>query len=180
MLPNPDRRLITSLFLGIALSISSVKIVAMVIREMKFMRRDIGQIIMAAAITDDTTGWIIIAVVFGLTLHGGLDLAALARTIFGTALFLIASLTIGRRLVFLLIRWANDNLVSDVPVITTILVVMGVMSLITYAIGVHTVLGAFVAGVLVGQSPILTRHIDEQLRASSWRCSCRCSSVWRG
>src|SRR4029079_17180970 len=27
-----------------------------------------------------------------------------------------------------------------------------------------TVLGAFVAGLLIGQSPILTRHIDEQLR----------------
>jgi Kef-type K+ transport system membrane component KefB len=38
------------------------------------------------------------------------------------------------------------------------------MALITDAIGVHTVLGAFVAGILVGQSPILTRHIDEQLR----------------
>ena len=74
------------------------------------------------------------------------------------------SFSIGRRVVFLLIRWANDKLVSDVPVITTILVVMGIMSIITYAIGVHTVLGAFVAGILVGQSPILTRHIDEQLR----------------
>jgi nucleotide-binding universal stress UspA family protein len=31
-------------------------------------------------------------------------------------------------------------------------------------IGIHTVLGAFVAGILVGESPILTRHIDEQLR----------------
>ena len=31
-------------------------------------------------------------------------------------------------------------------------------------IGVHTVLGAFVAGILVGESPILSRHIDEQLR----------------
>jgi Kef-type K+ transport system membrane component KefB len=31
-------------------------------------------------------------------------------------------------------------------------------------IGVHAVLGAFVAGILVGESPILTRHIDEQLR----------------
>jgi len=41
---------------------------------------------------------------------------------------------------------------------------MGIMALITHAIGVHTVLGAFVAGILVGQSPILTRHIDEQLR----------------
>jgi nucleotide-binding universal stress UspA family protein len=34
----------------------------------------------------------------------------------------------------------------------------------THLIGVHTVLGAFVAGILVGESPILTRHIDEQLR----------------
>jgi nucleotide-binding universal stress UspA family protein len=41
---------------------------------------------------------------------------------------------------------------------------MGVMALITHLIGVHTVLGAFVAGLLVGESPILTRHIDEQLR----------------
>ena len=65
---------------------------------------------------------------------------------------------------FLLIRWANDHFVSEVPVITAILVVMGAMALITNAIGVHTVLGAFVAGMLVGQSPILTRHIDEQLR----------------
>ena len=36
--------------------------------------------------------------------------------------------------------------------------------MITHLIGVHTVLGAFVAGVLVGESPILTRQIDERLR----------------
>jgi nucleotide-binding universal stress UspA family protein len=34
----------------------------------------------------------------------------------------------------------------------------------THFIGVHTVLGAFVAGVLIGESPILTKHIGEQLR----------------
>jgi hypothetical protein len=44
--------------------------------------------------------------------------------------------------VFALIRWTNDTFVSEVPVVTAILVVMG----------------------LVGESPILTRHIDEQLR----------------
>ena len=164
MLPNPDQRLVTSLFLGTALSISSVKIVAMVIREMNFMRRNIGQIIMAAAITDDTIGWIIVAIIFSLALHGGLDWPSLAQSIGGTLLFLVASFSIGRYLVFLLIRWANDNLISDVPVITTILVVMGSMAIITHAIGMHTVLGAFVAGILVGQSPILTKHIDEQLR----------------
>src|SRR5689334_3239717 len=34
MLPDPSKRLVTSLFLGTALSIASVKIVAMVVREM--------------------------------------------------------------------------------------------------------------------------------------------------
>jgi Kef-type K+ transport system membrane component KefB/nucleotide-binding universal stress UspA family protein len=164
MLPNPDQRLVTTLFLGTALAISSVKIVAMTVRELNFMRRTLGQVIVAAAIIDDTIGWIIIAVILGLASHGHIDLASLSQSVFGTLLFLAASFTIGRRAVSLLIRWANDNLVSEMPVITTILVVMGVMALITHAIGVHTVLGAFVAGMLVGQSPILTRHIDEQLR----------------
>jgi len=66
--------------------------------------------------------------------------------------------------VFSVIRWANDNFVSDFPVITTILVITVTMALTTDMIGVHSVLGAFVAGVLIGESPILTRHIDEQLR----------------
>ena len=39
MLPHPDQRMITSMFLGTALSVASVKIVAMVVREMNFMRR---------------------------------------------------------------------------------------------------------------------------------------------
>jgi Kef-type K+ transport system membrane component KefB/nucleotide-binding universal stress UspA family protein len=164
MLPNPDHRLVTTLFLGTALAISSVKIVAMAVREMDFMRRTLGQVIVAAAIIDDTLGWIILAIILGLAQSGSIELGSLAQSVFGTLLFLLASFTIGRRLVFLLIRWANDHLVSDVPVITTILVVMGVMALITHWIGVHTVLGAFVAGILVGQSPILTKHIDEQLR----------------
>jgi hypothetical protein len=104
------------------------------------------------------------AVTFGLAQHGGVDLAVVAQSVVGTALFLVVSFTLGRRVVFFLIRWANDTLISEVPVITTILVVMGIMALITHAIGVHTILGAFVAGILVGQSPILSRHIDEQLR----------------
>jgi len=164
MLPRPEQRLITTLFLGTALAISSVKIVAMAIRDLNFMRRSLGQLTVAAAIIDDTIGWIIIAVILGLAQHGRFELATFAQSVFGTLMFLALSFTIGRRVVFLIIRWVNDHFVVDVPVITAILIVMGLMALITQAIGVHTVLGAFVAGMLVGQSPILTRHIDQQLR----------------
>src|SRR6185369_4237250 len=164
LLPNPDQRLMVSLLLGTALSISSVKIVAMVVREMNFLRRNVGQIILASAVIDDTIGWIIIAVIFSLASHGSLDAAALAKSIIGTLAFLGISLTIGRPIVFHLIRWTNDTFVSELPVVSLILVLMAAMALITQAIGVHTVLGAFVAGILVGESPILTRQIDMQLR----------------
>ncbi|HEX9210631.1 MAG TPA: cation:proton antiporter [Bradyrhizobium sp.] len=164
LLPNPQQRLVASLFMGTALSISSVKIVAVVVREMNFLRRNVGQIIVATAVIDDTIGWIIIAVIFSLASQGSLDIASVAKAVFGTLAFLAVSFTIGRRLVFHLIRWANDNLVSTAPVITVILLLMGGMALITHLIGVHTVLGAFVAGILVGESPILTRQIDERLR----------------
>src|SRR5207249_3634481 len=50
LLPNPEQRLVTTLFLGTALAISSVKIVAMAIRELGFMRRTLGQLTVAAAI----------------------------------------------------------------------------------------------------------------------------------
>jgi nucleotide-binding universal stress UspA family protein len=54
--------------------------------------------------------------------------------------------------------------VSEGAVIAVILLLMGGMALITHWIGVHTVLGAFVAGMLVGESPMLTSEIDKQLR----------------
>ena len=164
LLPHTEQRLVASLFLGTALSISSVKIVAVVVREMNFMRRNVGQIIVATAVIDDTIGWVIIAVIFSLASRGTLDMMSVAQAVLGTLAFLVISFTIGRRLVFQLIRWANDHLASSAAVITVILLLMCGMALITHLIGVHTVLGAFVAGVLVGESPILTKQIDERLR----------------
>jgi Kef-type K+ transport system membrane component KefB/nucleotide-binding universal stress UspA family protein len=164
LLPDPDKRLLTALFLGTALSISSIKIVAAIVREMGFTRRNLGQVIVSSAILEDTIGWIIIAITFGLAQAGEIDVMSVAKSVIGTAIFLVASFTIGRRIVFQLIRLANDHFASEFPVITTILVIMGIMALTTHLIGVHTVLGAFVAGVLIGESPILTKHIDEQLR----------------
>ncbi|MDL2408622.1 cation:proton antiporter [Rhizobium calliandrae] len=165
VLPYPEKRLVTSLFLGTALSISSVKIVASVVREMDFMRRNIGQLIVASAIIDDTVGWVVIAVTFSLAERGTVDLKTLTTSVVGTFAFMTFSFTIGRRLVFEAIRLTNDKFRSDLPVLSAIIAIMGGMAIITDLIGVHTVLGAFVAGILVGESPILTRQIDGQLRA---------------
>jgi Kef-type K+ transport system membrane component KefB/nucleotide-binding universal stress UspA family protein len=164
LIPTSAARVVTALFLGTALSISSVKIVAMVLMEVDAIRRDLGQLMLATAILDDTLAWVIIAVIAGIAAHGALNVTNVGGSVAGTALFLAISLTVGRRLVARVIRWTNDNMTIEVPVITAILLVMLVMALSTELIGVHTALGAFVAGMLVGQSPILTEHIEGELR----------------
>jgi K+:H+ antiporter len=164
LMPNPAAQLLTALFLGTALSISSVKIVAMVLMEVGAIRRDLGQLILATAILDDTIAWVMIAVIAGMAAHGTVSYVNVGASVAGTLIFLALSLTVGRGLVARLIRWSNDHMTTEVPVITVILLVMLTMALTTELIGVHTALGAFVAGMLVGQSPILTEHIEGQLR----------------
>lgn len=164
LIPSPTGRLVTALFLGTALSISSVKIVAMVLMEVGAIRRDLGQLILATAILDDTLAWIIIAVISGIAAHGMVSLAEVGSSLALTAIFLLASLTVGRRLVARIILWCNDNLTIEMPVISAILVILLAMALMTELIGVHTALGAFIAGMLIGQSPILTEHIEDELR----------------
>jgi Kef-type K+ transport system membrane component KefB/nucleotide-binding universal stress UspA family protein len=164
LLPDAGRRMFTSLFIAVALSISSVKIVAAVLREVEFLRRDLGQVILAAAISDDIIGWTLLALIGGLAARGTVVIGPLLLALGGTVTFLVVSFTVGHRWVARLIRWVNDRFVIEMPVISLILVLMLGLALLTNAIGVHTVLGAFVAGIMIGESPILTRHIEEQLR----------------
>ena len=164
LLPRPELRMATSLFLGTALSVSSVKVLASVVRDMGFLRRRVGRVMISAAIVDDTLGWIIIAVTASLAMHGVVNLVTIGGTLGGIALFLLVSFTLGRRFVVWAIRWVNDHLTIDMPVITAIIVMTAAFALATDLIGVHTVLGAFIAGLLVGRSPILTRQVDVQLR----------------
>src|ERR1700676_122398 len=91
LLPSPDKRLLTALFLGTALSISSIKIVAAVVREMDFTRRNLGQVIVSSAIIEDTIGWIIISITFSLAQAAEINVAGVAKSLIGTAVFLIAS-----------------------------------------------------------------------------------------
>jgi Kef-type K+ transport system membrane component KefB/nucleotide-binding universal stress UspA family protein len=164
LVPDEGRRLVTALFIGTALSISSVKIVAMVLMQVGFIRRDLGQLILATAILDDSGAWIIVSIIAGMATRGSIDFGQIGMSIVAAVSFLAFSLTIGRRVVARVIRWSNDNLLIEFPVITAVLVITFSMALMTDLIGVHSALGAFVAGVIIGQAPILRGHIEQELR----------------
>src|SRR5947208_9887359 len=87
-----DQRGVFALFVGTAMSISAIPVIAKVLMDMDLIRRDIGQITLAAGMIDDTTGWILLSVVAGLAARGVLGPACVGKSIVSVLVVLTLSL----------------------------------------------------------------------------------------
>ncbi|HEU4754952.1 MAG TPA: cation:proton antiporter, partial [Armatimonadota bacterium] len=165
LLTTPESRLVLALFLGTVLSVSSVPVIAKILLDMRLLRRDVGQLILAAALAHDTVGWLILGVIASLAAGGTVELGVVGKTVLGTALFLLFAATLGRTLTRRLLRWVNDRLRIEQAVLTAVVVLMLLAAAATQALGVHAVLGAFVMGILVRESPVVGERVLHPLEA---------------
>ncbi len=144
--------LVFALFIAAALSISSLPVIAKILTEMGFMRRNFGQLTLAAGMANDVFGWILLGVVAGLAQAGGLKFDKLAITLGGLALFFAVAFTLGQRLIDIALRQVRRAEAGPVPGVAVILIAAIALGSVTQALHVEAVLGAFVAGVLIARS----------------------------
>lgn len=165
LLTAPESRLVLALFLGTVLSVSSVPVIAKILLDMQLLRRNVGQLILASALVHDTIGWIILGVIASLATSGKVEFGLVARTIGGTLVFMLAAATVGRWGVRRLLRLVNDRLRMEQAVLTAVVVLTMLSAAVTQLIGVHAVLGAFVIGILLRESPVVNERVLHPLEA---------------
>ena len=146
-------RTVFAIFLATAMSISAVKVIAKTLLDLKLMRRDVGAVILAASITDDTIGWILLSIVSSIAASGSVSVGHVLEPVGATALVIAFSLTFGRGIVRKVISWAERARRTEFATVSAIVVLTFLMAAATQRLGIHAVFGAFVAGVLVTQSP---------------------------
>ncbi|WP_227353299.1 cation:proton antiporter domain-containing protein [Haladaptatus salinisoli] len=147
-----NQRLVFSLFIATALSISAIPVIAKVLIDMGVIDRDIGQITIASGMINDTVGWILLAVVASLARSGGGEAFGTAgETIVLLALFLGVAFLLGGRVIRWLFRWVDTHIAGDLALPTTVMVLALGVGSITHYLGLEAVLGAFVVGILVGR-----------------------------
>ena len=160
---GPDQRLVFALFVATAMSISAIPVIAKVLMDMDLMRRDVGQTIIAAGMSDDTTGWILLSIVAGLAASGSVDGGSVVATVGRVAIFMLASFTLGRWLVKRAVDFVQDRFRTTDMMVTVAVVLMFTWGAITQALGLEAVLGAFVIGILLGQLPRLPESVHHRL-----------------
>jgi Kef-type K+ transport system membrane component KefB len=163
LIPVDIERVVFALFLATAMSISAVPVIARILIDLDLYRSRMGMVILSGAIADDTVGWIVLAIATGLA-TGGLEGDAVLRTMVLTGAFGLASFTVGKRLVRAAARFSKRRLRAPYAETSMIFLVVLTAAAITQAIGVHLVLGAFVAAVLLGRLRFLDPEATKAIR----------------
>jgi Kef-type K+ transport system membrane component KefB/nucleotide-binding universal stress UspA family protein len=165
LLVNPADRLVFELFWATALSISAIPVIAKVLLDLRLMRRDIGQTMIAAAMMDDSIGWAMLSVVIGLASGVAIN----AGTVFGSILKVLAvavgALTIGRWLLTRSLSFIQSYAISRDRELSLVIFAMFVGGAITQALDLEALLGAFVVGIVFAQIPTLSAETVHRIEA---------------
>lgn len=142
---------VPAIFAGAALTATSIGITAKVLSELRQLSTREGQIIIGAAILDDILGIVVLAVVASLAKTGEVKLANVAILIASAAAFLIGTIVVGRLLAPYFLGLVQ-NMKTRGQLLIAALVVALVLSYIGAVIHLEAILGAFAAGLILGET----------------------------
>jgi Kef-type K+ transport system membrane component KefB len=165
LLASTDQRLVFALFVATAMSISAIPVIAKVLMDMNLMRRDIGQTIIAAGMTDDAIGWVLLSIVAGLAAGESVTAGSVAQAVGSVVFFMILSFTFGRWLVKRTLDLVQDEVISRDRLLTLVVVLTFAWGAITQALNLEAVLGAFFMGILFGQMARLPHEVVEKIES---------------
>lgn len=158
-LTDPDRRVIFSLFIGTAIAISSLPVIAKILIDLKIFKTQIGFIIISAAMLNDVIGWLIFSLILGM-MESGAHGFTFTETLILTIAFLLTALLFIRRLTNKAVPWIQEKLSFPGGILNFILILGFLGAAFTEYIGIHAILGAFILGIAIGDSV----HLKEETR----------------
>jgi Kef-type K+ transport system membrane component KefB len=148
-----------ALFLGVSMSITAFPVLARILMDRGIQRTRLGVMALTCAAVNDVTAWCLLAFVVSVVRAQS---GSVLVTVLLTAAYLGLLLAVVRPLAVRLVR-AVDHRGMTKEVTTVFFVALLLSALITEAIGIHAIFGAFVLGVLVPHDSRIARQLRAQL-----------------
>jgi len=137
-----------SLFMGVGLAITAVPILGRILREFNLTHTEIGVVAISSAAINDVIGWVLLA---GISAYASarLSMTDMALQIAGIVALLGFAWFVLRPLVDRLIK-AHPVRGGELPpnLITIVVVMIFAIGICTYRLGIFTIFGGFLTGLL--------------------------------
>lgn len=144
------------MFLGAALVATSVGITVALLKDYGLLKTRFAEIILGAAIIDDILGLLVLSFV-SIFSSDSADFWPILQTVANTAIFLVGGVLVGREFVK---RYIDPN-EFDSRNLLVILSFVFAYSYIAEYIGLSSIVGAFLAGILLNDSKHLQRIAEK-------------------
>jgi Kef-type K+ transport system membrane component KefB len=142
--------LATAVFLAAALTATSVGITSNVLRDLGGLHTKSGRVILGAAIIDDVLAIMILSVATGVA-AGSLSAGRIISLVVVAVLFIVVVLIGGTRILRRRRSLLTDPEFAETPFLPGMILMLGLASLAS-VIGLAAIIGAFLAGMVVGES----------------------------
>ncbi|MCX4627066.1 MULTISPECIES: cation:proton antiporter [unclassified Streptomyces] len=163
-LPGDTDPTVFALFLGVALCVSAIPVIAKTLMDMNLLHRDIGQLTLASGVIDDVIGWFLLSIVSAMA-TAGLTTGKIATSLLYPIGVVLFAVLVGRPVVKIALRAANRSPDAGPTVAVAALIVL-LGSAATHAMGLEAVFGAFVCGLLISTCGELDREKLAPLRTT--------------
>lgn len=149
-----------ALFIGAAMSITAFPVLARIITENNLQNTRLGTLALTCAAVDDVTAWCLLALAIAVTRTN--SMAAAVPIIIYSVLYIGAMLTGGRWVLNLLSTYYDRTGKLSQLLLAVIYMAVVSSALITEAIGIHLIFGAFLLGAAMPKNPGLVREIAQK------------------
>jgi Kef-type K+ transport system membrane component KefB len=152
LLPDSVRgtdQVVFALFLGVAMCVSAIPVIAKTLTDMHLLHRNIGQLTLTAGVVDDVAGWLLLSVVSALATTG-VRAQNIGMSLLWLAVIVGFAMVVGRRVAPLVMSAAGKTAAGPTMTVAVAVVVILLSAAATQAMGFEAVFGAFVAGILLG------------------------------
>jgi Kef-type K+ transport system membrane component KefB len=152
-----------SLFLAVACSITAISVVARALGDLKLNKTSESSLALSACAVNDLFGWILFTLLLSLISSHEVSTLELAGTVVGVVGFIFVSISFGPRLLKMVLNRIQATSLPQPTASMTVLVSTGLLcGAATQFLGIHAVLGFFLAGIIVGS----TKGVSDKIQNS--------------
>jgi Kef-type K+ transport system membrane component KefB len=150
-----------ALFMGTTMSITAFPILARIVQERKLTKTLVGTMAISIAAIGDVVAWCILAVVIAIVKSGGISHSLV--TIVLSIVYISGMFFIVKPLMFRIGRVYASRETMSKPIVALVFLLILLSALITEAIGIHVLFGAFMAGVVMPDNLNFKRVFTEKI-----------------
>ena len=150
------------LFMGAAMSVTAFPVLARILAERRLLGTKLGTVAIVCSAVDDVTAWIILAFIVVLVRTTAQHGSMLLNLLFIIAYALLMIFGVRRLLARLEIRYRLQEKFTQNMIALVLLLVLASASM-TEWLGIHTLFGAFLVGVIMPKERSFVRDLTEKL-----------------